>query len=676
MNFFAAQSQARTRTRWLVLLFALAVLGVAVGVYALIMVGFHATGIRELAPEQRLHPAHSLRDAARGRRPEPPRQMQTSALQKWWNPEVALWTLLGVSLLIGLTSLYKWFQFASGGPAVAEMMGGRRIPANTTRPAERRLVNVVEEMSLASGVPVPRVYVLDDEGGINAFAAGLNTADAVVAVSRGALEQLNREELQAVVGHEFSHILNGDMRLNIRLAAILFGILALTIVGRVLLRCSGGSNSKKGNILPLIGIGVIVAGYLGYFFGRLIQSAVSRQREFLADASSVQFTRNPLAMANALNRIRVSSSGSTIENPSAGEISHFFFAQSFSGFFDSLFATHPPLERRIKAVVPAYDFKHAAKNTPARTAANVNAAANAATADDDDDDDDDSFGFGGSTARHATPLGAAGFTRGAVAPAAFMSAIGTLGDGQISRAAAIAHELPSDLRAAARDPARAATIIFGLLLDDAPAVRARQNTILQTGALDAALLARFADLDPLLRLPLLQIALGSLSAFTPADQDRLLEIAQKLADADGRVSIFEYALLRLLRHHIAALRNPRRAAASRKLSAAECGDAASVLLSFVARAGKPRTLTVANVFVAASGRLPALAGRPRLLPVEECNFRRLDAALAALAQLPPTEKGQILAAVAAAAEADGVIEPAELELVRTIACSLDCPAPL
>ncbi|MDR0536269.1 MAG: M48 family metallopeptidase [Puniceicoccales bacterium] len=351
MNFFAAQTRARNRTGRLLILFALAVLGTATGVYFALML--------------------ALREAIRIPVDTARHVDMPPALAQWWNPEMALYSFLGVGLLVAIASIYKWSTLGAGGPAVAKMMGGRLVTPNTTEYRERQLLNIVEEMSIASGIPSPQIYVLDEELSINAFAAGLSVQDAVVAVSAGALREFPRDELQAVVGHEFSHILNGDMRRNLKLTAVLFGILALAILGQFLLRVllrilasgqTGGSrrDNKKDNglavisLLGLLGLGLVVAGSVGFFFGRLIQAAVSRQREYLADASSVQFTRNPRAMADALNRIRARSS--LIRSPHASEISHFFFAQSFDSLFASLFATHPPLPARIQAIIPGYDF--------------------------------------------------------------------------------------------------------------------------------------------------------------------------------------------------------------------------------------------------------------------------------------------------------------------------------
>ena len=272
-----------------------------------------------------------------------------------------MWVALGTILVVGMGSLYKIAELSAGGEQVALMLGGRAINPQTQDLAERRLLNVVEEMALASGVPVPPVYVLDHEPGINAFAAGHQPGDAVVAVSAGCLRYLNREELQGVLGHEFSHILNGDMRLNLRLIGIVFGILVLAVIGYYTMRFAGLSSSrdeKSGGAaaaMVILGLTLLVFGYLGVFLGKLIKSAISRQREFLADASSVQFTRNPGGIVGALKKIGGLAEGSRIRDAHAEEISHMFFGDAFAGSLFNFFATHPPLGERIRAFEPQFD---------------------------------------------------------------------------------------------------------------------------------------------------------------------------------------------------------------------------------------------------------------------------------------------------------------------------------
>ena len=278
-------------------------------------------------------------------------------------PQLVLWDVrlffgvtVGVLAVIFIGSAYKTNELSGGGSSVATLMGGRPVNPNTTDPNERKLLNVVEEMAIASGVPVPQVYVLNDERAINAFAAGHTTGDAAIGVTRGCIELLTRDQLQGVIGHEFSHILNGDMRLNLRLIGVIFGLLCIATIGRVLLSARSRS-SRDNNALPLIGLVLVLLGAIGVFFGRLIQAAVSRQREFLADASSVQFTRNPGGLSGALQKIGQYGFGSRLESEHAPDLCHMFFGNGVREPFFGLLATHPPIPDRIRAIDPAWDGK-------------------------------------------------------------------------------------------------------------------------------------------------------------------------------------------------------------------------------------------------------------------------------------------------------------------------------
>jgi len=276
----------------------------------------------------------------------------TLSLLKFVPKELYLGGAAVTAGIIFVVSIISVAKLADGGSAVAEMIGARRVAPDTRDPLERRLRNVVEEMAIASGVRVPGVYVMDGESGINAFAAGWDVSNSVVAVTRGTLETLTRDELQGVIGHEFSHILNGDMRLNIRLIGVLAGIVFIGSIGEFLMRSVRGSRSRNTGGIFLVGLAIFVIGYIGLFFARLIKAAVSRQREFLADASSVQFTRNPDGIAGALDQIR--SASAFIANRYAEEMSHMFFGQSLKLWLGGLFDTHPPIDERIRRVRPGF----------------------------------------------------------------------------------------------------------------------------------------------------------------------------------------------------------------------------------------------------------------------------------------------------------------------------------
>ena len=325
MDFFEAQEHARKRTARLVVLFGFAVPGTIALSY-----------LAAMAP--RLNAQRS--GACHRRRRE----------LSWFDPAVLAAVAVGTLLIVGSASLYKWSQFRAGGSAVAEGVGGRRVDPQRHRSCTSAASSTwSRRWPSPPGVPVPAVYVLDNEAGLNAFAAGLTPSDAVVTVTRGTLEKLNRDELQGVVAHEFSHILNGDMRLNVKLAAIVFGILVIGLIGRGILRGFGRGRIRvrgKGGggvaVILAIGLAMLIVGYLGYFFGRLIQAAVSRQREFLADASAVQFTRNPGGIAGALQKIGGYALGSHLDTEDAGEIGHFLFAEGSDHLAVQRSVGHPP----------------------------------------------------------------------------------------------------------------------------------------------------------------------------------------------------------------------------------------------------------------------------------------------------------------------------------------------
>jgi Zn-dependent protease with chaperone function len=345
IDFFGAQDKARRNTGLLVFLFAIAVILLLFLTNLVVCIGLdliQVENIRFAYQQKGTFPWHLL--------PSKAIVMTTSAV------------LGGIILMVTL----KWVSLRDGGRAVAESLGGERVTYSNATPQQRVLLNVVAEMALAANVPMPPVYVLP-ESAINAFAAGYSPADAVIGVTAGCIAQLNRDELQGVVAHEFSHILNGDMRLNIRLMAWLYGILCIADAGRFILEHSRGSrisssNDNKSNPLPLIGLGLLVIGGLGIFFGNIIKAAVSRQREFLADASAVQFTRNPHGIADALKKIAVYSQHGELKAAGAESASHMFFSSAIAHFL-GMFSTHPPLSDRIKRIDPYWDGSFASAKT-------------------------------------------------------------------------------------------------------------------------------------------------------------------------------------------------------------------------------------------------------------------------------------------------------------------------
>lgn len=537
---------------------------------------------------------------------------------------------------------------------------------HTTDPREHQLLNVVEEMAIASGLPVPAVYVMDSEPGINAFAAGLTSSDAVVTVTRGTLEKLSRDELQGVVAHEFSHILNGDMRMNIRISAIIFGILVIGLAGRATLWGMrygrfGSSRSKGGGgvvMVLAIGVALLVIGYVGYFFGRLIQASLSRQREFLADASAVQFTRNPGGVTGALKKIGGYAIGSAIDTHKAAGISHFFFAQEFVSNFGGLWATHPPLDVRIRAIDPAFDgtfFEPKemvdVSREPWSKVPHMPAQAPA-----------------------PTPQAVAAFG------AALAAAAGTLSPEGAAQAQALLSEIPASLRTAARSPHDAPILLFGLLLDDDPSVRGRQMaSVAASEGSDA--LRTLQQLEPDLRqlkpqhkLPVLQLAMPAVKALPPTALGTFAGTLDDLVQADGRVTPFEFALQRLVLRALALNRAPS-AAATQVFSFQAVTKEISVVLSSLAHASSGDAAEAARAFAEGASQLKLVEGRISLLSEAESGLAQLDAALERLAGASGPIKQRLLVASAHVVSADGVLLTQEAELLRAIAASLDVPVP-
>jgi Zn-dependent protease with chaperone function len=650
MDFFQAQAQAHKRTRRLVVLFVAAVVATVATTY--LAVAFVLQQIDGRSGRQRDRDSYYY---------------ETSPRRPLWDPILFAGVASGTLLVIGGAALFKTFELRSGGPAVAEMVGGRRVDSQTTDLKERQLLNIVEEMSIASSVPVPAVYVLDDEAGLNAFAAGLTTSDAVVAVTRGSLERFNRDELQGVIAHEFSHILNGDMRLNIRLVSVLFGILFLSIIGTGILRSlrfTGGSRNKRDGrlVLVLISIAIIliVVGYIGHFFGRLIQAAVSRQREFLADASSVQFTRNPGGITGALKKIGGYSFGSRVINAHASAISHFFFAEGRLSNFLGLLATHPPLEARIKAIDPQFDGKFI---EPAETI----------------DITKESFVSAGLTtpaAKAPAPSRSIRLKRD-VEPAAALATIGTLTPEQVENAQQLIDEIPIRLRQAARTSSEAPTLIFALLLDEAPEIRTRQIGLLPAHA--AAPAEMFAEQIKLLtsahKLPLCQLAQPALRGLSDTDLTDFFATIKALIGADGRVTIFEFALEKLLYRQLLLSRMPKLSLGAQVYSFQAMREPIIAVLSAMAHAASENAAEAEKAFAAGVAHLKSLEGQPTLQPLETCGPEQLDPAFDRLAVAAGPIKQRLLLACAQVAGADGQLRISEVELLRAIAACLDCPMP-
>lgn len=634
MNFFERQAAARRNSTRMVVLFVLAVAGivVAVDLVALLFFGLQARST---------------------------------------GGAVAVVALASMATLavIGLGSLYRIASLRDGGSAVALQMGGTPVPEDAADFHLRRLRNVVEEIAIASGVPVPKLYVMEQEAGINAFAAGYAPADAAIAVTRGALDKLNRDELQGVIAHEFSHILNGDMRLSVRLIGVLFGISMLSLIGqRVLLH--GRIGRKGAGPVLVVALVAIVVGSIGLLFARLIKAAVSRQRESLADASAVQFTRQTAGLAGALKKIAGLHEGSALaDKGKAEEVSHLLFGEGFA--MSKWFATHPPLVERIRALEPSFSAErlqrlsaHWVKSPP------------------DGRQEDITMGLTGpypASVGTPPPLPPAEATL-ALTPGGVSAQVATPAADDYRRADAIAAAIPEALRALAAGRDTAMPMLLGLLFDHDEALAARQQgeIVARLGPTVASDALRIyeqltAELHPMLRLPLAALAFPTLRLRPRPELDAFRDTVHAVANADGNVSLFEYCLGRLLETQLRESLNPAAHAQFGRRKLVEAKPQLAVLLALVAQAGHGDD---------ASARRAYIAGLQRALPHEHAAYvppaegvRALEGVWRVLDALDPLAKQQVVEAVTATVGHDGRVSVAEAELLRTICAVLHCPLP-
>jgi len=631
MDFFQHQQQARTSTRKLIFLFALAVVSLIIMTNLLVMFsfGFINTEIE--------------------------RTTGSAVVIDW---EIIATVSIAVLSVILIGSVYKISNLSSGGTAVAEMLGGKLLSHGSNNPDQQKVLNVVEEMAIASGTPVPPVYLLE-EPGINAFAAGFTPSDAVIGVTRGTIETLDREQLQGVIAHEFSHIHNGDMRLNIRLIGILHGILVIGILGYYMMR-TGVRSRKNGAAMGGLGLGLMVIGYAGTFFGNMIKAAVSRQREFLADASAVQFTRNPDGISGALINIGASQYGSNIENPEVSEISHCLFGAGMSSFYSGLFATHPPLEERIKRVKPSWDGKFVANKPKAKP---TSSAANK--------QDQQTQNKRNMVATAAVIL----------AGAEQLNQTGQAEHEHLEAAIKLMGDLPGAFAKAVHEPYGARAVIYALLIDEADEdVRTRQLSHIEYNA-DSGIPQQVMDLlsvrDQLtteMRLPLIELALPSLRQLSTPQYELFKSIVERLIELDGRISLFEWILKQLVFHHLQRVFEKVPVGARRYLTRKQLSGEIALLLSVMAQIDTQHNFTSQEAFDAAREHLPDID--IALVAGDDISFVKLEAALEKLSNLVPLEKSDLLKACATTLTADGKVSVKEAELYRAISEILDCPTPL
>ena len=618
MNFFEHQDRARSSTRTLVFLFIAAI------VTLILITTFLVVTVLGLAEAQNSQSAIDF-------------NIITS--------DIFLLVSAGVISVVVLGTVFRFAQLSGGGRSVAQGLGGRLLNVQTKDADERKILNVVEEIAIAAGTPVPEVYLLEDPA-INAFAAGFKPQDAVIGVTRGCIQQLNRDELQGVIAHEFSHIFNGDMRLNIRLIGWLYGITVIGLIGYYLMRGSSYSsrsrNDKKGGII-MLGLGLLVVGYGGTFFGNLIKAAVSRQREFLADASAVQFTRNPEGISGALKKIGGYAGGTRLAAANTSEISHMLFGQGMRAGFFGLLATHPPLDERIQRLDPSWKGgKHAASPVSSKAQAET----------------------------------ASGFAPVYAAEEVFAN-IGEITSANLIVARQQLQNIPSVIREEAHTTLGSCLLMYSLVVTcSEQVVAAKQIRYLQVslGAQSysnfASLYDRVGALPRELYLTLVDVALPSLKQLSPDQYGIFIGHLQQLMLADEQISMFEWCLFKILSYNL-----DRRAARDEPLvDLKACASECQVLLSALAQTGHS-TLAEASSAFAASARELSMDIALELEWNKSPDIAVLEQVLGKLKNLRPLQKPRLLKAMVLCIQHDGKVSSEEGELLRAVAVVLDCPVP-
>lgn len=636
MDFFVQQEKAKRNTLYLVFLYCLSIIGIIAITYGIVFLYFTHGRVTEIIEYCSNY------------------NFQNQYCSQLFNLKILASVASGVLILIFFGSVWKLIALSRGGAYVAQSLGARLVDRSTNDPLERRLLNVVEEMSIAAGIAVPDTYIMDSEEAINAFAAGYGLKDAVVSVTKGTLVKLNRDELQGVIGHEFSHILNGDMKLNIRLIAILNGILCISLVGRILMDFRSRSyrsydRDRKDPLaaLPVIGLLLYLVGYLGVFFGSLIKSAVSRQREFLADATSVQFTRNPLGLSSALKKIGGYSQGSKINNGRAEEVSHMFFSDGLSRFFFSLFATHPPLITRIRKLEP--DFK-GEFSEPA----------------------DDGLHFGAEELH--VGLASAGNKNGLIKEQV-VSRIGALNAENIKVSTEVLASLVPKIKAGVSEVGPALAILMSLFISEQVEIREKQFEHIS----DKTLLALINEYEPEVRkikndcyLQIFELLLPTIRLLPAKYLEEVIQELKYLSEVDNDLTLFEYVLVVIVQ---AATRQVRNVSIPGVLyhRVSDLGKELQVVLSAIAYSGNELR---ENAIAAYQEAMSSLRLSVKIAPKEDCTLKNIDAALNRLERASMEIKKKIVEACIVCVYQDQKVLPAEEQLLRAVYYVLDCPMAL
>ncbi len=658
MNFYEAQDDARKRTKWLVLYFIIAVVGVVAAVYTVVGFAYMSQGGSEVIYRDQYG-------------------MQTREVTPgtWWDLGRFLTVAVVTTGVILIGNVFKSLQLAGGGAAVARDVGARPVDPHTTDLDEKKLVNVVEEMAIASGLPVPQVWIMDEEAGINAFAAGTEPGNAVIGVTRGCVQRLNRGELQGVIAHEFSHILNGDMKLNMRLIGWLFGIMMLSMLGKMLfhslrfMRVRGNGKDNNGGLiiaLLLAGVALIVIGSIGIFFARMIQAAISRQREYLADASAVEFTRDPSGIAGALKKIGGQQYGSDISNAKAGEASHMFFADG--GMFSYGFETHPPLDVRISSIEKDWDGEF--KDTELPPVAHQGGPSNSSNSGQTNDSRLSGFAGGNASSQSKVKVDRKEWDD-----------IGDSSHQDVKVGQQIRDAISDDWIAACHDREYAQALIFGLLLaEDDELLQGEVSFLNKTAGENAVELAlswnkELREVHSSEKIALLDLCIPTLRRLTMPEYERFIEITRWMIASDGEVDIFEFMLQKVLERHLSAHFLHYGGVKTRYNKLSKLSDEVNVLLSTMAGIGAGNDEELETAYGAASSALADLGEKLSILPPERCGLHEVDKALDKLEQASPMIKKQVLHACGLAVMHDGELESKEAEMLRAVADAIGSSLP-
>tara|TARA_B110001454_G_scaffold204716_1_gene213701 strand:+ start:811 stop:2775 length:1965 start_codon:yes stop_codon:yes gene_type:complete len=649
MDFFDRQELARKNSKHLIFYYIVAVIGIVCSF------GFAVLGARYLFLVQQSAQTNSL------------------VRQSFFDPEFFLYSALGVLVLIILSTLFKISTLSEGGAAVAKSLGGKEVDPTTKDPRYRRLINVVEEMSIASGVSVPSIYVMDQEDGINAFAAGHSSSNATIGVTAGCLNKLNRSELQGVIAHEFSHILNGDMRLNIRMMSVLYGILMMFIVGKFMLRSFGRSssrsrsNSKEGGgaaFIIVVSLALLLIGLMGSIMAKLIKAAVSRQREFLADASAVQFTRDPSGISGALKKIG-GFAGAKIEHPRGEEVSHMFFGSCYKKKLSNLLATHPPIDDRIRAIGGASD---GFQTLPEESELNSDQISM-------DETQSLASSFSDSSTQRSDPE--KGFFQ-----EKDLNQIGQIMADQVVVAQRIVSEIDESLISLVHQKSGALAVVYSLLLSEEDLVRGNQLKVIK-GTCESEVSKTFMtvsdqviDMHSTKKIALLDLAVPALRRLSPEEYGQFCEIINELINIDEQVDLFEFMIQKNIRLHLDTFFGRIQPPNETIKTLSKLNHESSVLLSAIAGFGNEDELNRLQAFKKGAAVLELYGtGKLKFLPPENCGIGQMDEALKAFEKCVPTLKKTLLIACGKAAISDGKITSNEAEILRAIGDSMGTPIP-